>query len=266
MAAQKTARARRIVVTGVGANPGFGLTRSLQRLGHQLICTDAEPLAPGLLLPDTIGRVSPRADHPAYAAHMIRVCRETRADAIVVGIENDLTPLLSAQRTLAQNGVRMWLPTAASVQTCLDKAAFHQALTNHGIPTPRSVLPHRLHDLSPETDEFVVKPRRGHGAQNVHFCYTPEQARVLCELVPDALVQERIRGAEFTADCLVDRAGRASVILRRRDLVKGGLSVVATTFRDDRVEARVQQTLTAVGRPACAACRASSPVPGRSRW
>ncbi|WP_328876254.1 hypothetical protein OHT76_42755 [Streptomyces sp. NBC_00287] len=50
------------------------------------------------------------------------------------------------------------------------------------------------------------------------------------ELVPQPLVHERVYGYEFTADCLVDRTGRASVILGRRNLVKAGLAAVSTTF------------------------------------
>ncbi|MET7519216.1 ATP-grasp domain-containing protein [Streptomyces sp. NPDC005480] len=237
--------AERILVTGVGANPGFDLARSLQRLKHHVICTDAQPLAPGLLLPHVTARVTPRADHPAYGKAMLQICQETRPDAIMVGIEHDLLPLLDVQRPLAQLGVRMWLPDAASVESCLDKAAFHAVLSQAGIPTPRTVLPGQLRALP--QGQLVVKPRRGHGAQDVFFCSTHEQARVLCKLVPDPIVQERISGTEFTADCLVDRAGRATAILRHRSLVKAGLAAVSTTFHDQEVDQVVKQTLAAVG-------------------
>ncbi|MFE5157155.1 ATP-grasp domain-containing protein [Streptomyces sp. NPDC056697] len=79
------------------------------------------------------------------------------------------------------------------------------------------------------------------------MCRTREQARVLCELIPAPIVQEHVRGQEFTADCLVDRTGRASVILRYRLLVKGGLAVVSRTFNDPDAEKRVRATLTATG-------------------
>jgi carbamoyl-phosphate synthase large subunit len=69
---------------------------------------------------------------------------------------------------------------------------------------------------------------------------------MLCELVPGAIVQERIYGREFTADCLVDRDGHASVILRRRDLVKAGCVAVSTTFEDQTVHDLVVDTLRAV--------------------
>jgi carbamoyl-phosphate synthase large subunit len=70
---------------------------------------------------------------------------------------------------------------------------------------------------------------------------------VLCELAPDPVIQEHVFGREFTADCLADRDGRASVILRWRLLVKGGLSVVSATFRDEEAAGLVRRVLAAIG-------------------
>jgi carbamoyl-phosphate synthase large subunit len=70
---------------------------------------------------------------------------------------------------------------------------------------------------------------------------------VLCELAPDPVIQERVPGREFTADCLAGRDGNASVILRWRLLVKGGLSVVSATFRDEEAAGLTRRVLTAIG-------------------
>ncbi|MFF4083389.1 ATP-grasp domain-containing protein [Streptomyces sp. NPDC001777] len=236
---------RRILVTGTGANPGFGLARSLARLGHRVIAADANPLAPGLLLPEVVPQVIPSADDPDYGARMAGLCRALAVEAVVPAIENDLPPLLGMIPRLEESGVRMWLPDPASVHMCIDKAAFHEVLTEHGVPTPRSWWGDTL-DQVPEDVELVVKPRRGHGAQHVHFVEKREHALLLSELVPRAMVQERLHGTEFTADCLVDRTGRASAILRRRDLVKAGLAAVSTTFHDAAVLALVRATLGVV--------------------
>ena len=66
-------------------------------------------------------------------------------------------------------------------------------------------------------------------------------------LAPDPVIQEHMPGNEFTADCLAGRDGRASVILRWRLLVKGGLSVVSATFRDEEVAGLVRRVLAAIG-------------------
>ncbi|MFF3617272.1 ATP-grasp domain-containing protein [Streptomyces sp. NPDC002580] len=237
--------ARRILVTGVGANPGFGLTRSLTRLGHTVIAADANPLAPGFLLPGTVPQVIPFANDSAYSSVMAALCRDLSVDAVVAGIENDIPPLADMAPQLDTAGVRLWLPDTGSVRACIDKAVFHDVLSEHGITTPRIWLPEAIGQV-PDGAELVIKPRCGHGAQHVHFVDRREHARVLCELVPQPMVQERVHGTEFTADCLVDRNGRASVILRRRDLVKAGLAVVSTTFDAPAVRDLVERVLDAV--------------------
>ncbi|KAB8168005.1 ATP-grasp domain-containing protein [Streptomyces sp. 3MP-14] len=235
----------RVVVTGVGGAPGFDLARSLMRRGCTVIGTDSDPLASGLLLP-LAARVVPPADHPDYPTQLLTLCTEFEADALLSTVEAELPHLLRLCPKLTALGVRTWLPSTGAVTACLDKAVFHSVLVRHGLPTPNTFLPHQLAEL-PGDMALVVKPRRGQGAKDVYYCNTPGQARVLCELVTDPIVQEHVVGEEFTADCLVDDAGRASAILRRRLLVRNGLSMVSTTFHDEAVALRVKEVLAAVG-------------------
>ncbi|MFG2577717.1 ATP-grasp domain-containing protein [Streptomyces malaysiensis] len=237
--------AKRILVTGAGGAPGFDLARSLQRLGCKVLAADADPYAAGLLLPEVTAHVLPPAADAAYRAAVLRLCAQARPDAILSTVERELPQLIGLRRPLTDLGVITWLPTREAVTACGDKARFAAVLAEHGVPTPRTVLPDDL-DRAPD-GLLVIKPRHGQGAKDVHVCRTREQARVLCELVPAAIVQEHVTGREFTADCLVDRAGRASVILRYRLLVKGGLAVVSRTFTDAEAAERVRTTLTATG-------------------
>lgn len=237
---------KRILVTGTGGAPGFDLARHLRQLGCDVIAADANPLACGLLLDGVTPCVLPRSDAPDFTAQLMDVCREARPDGLISTVESELPALADHREDLADLGVRTWLPDFDALTAAGDKAVFHTVLTGHRIPTPATWLPHQL-DAAPACGPYVVKPRQGHGTQNVHACHTRAQAKVLCELVPDPIVQERVTGMEFTADCLVDRAGRASVVLRHRLLVKAGLSVVSKTFHDDEVTELIKHTLDAVG-------------------
>lgn len=238
-------RPRRILVTGVGGAPGFDLAARLLELGNEVIGTDADPLATGLLIPGIIPSVTAPATDPAYATALLRLCRELRPDALFSAVEHELPHLVRMQGELLGLGVRTWLPPLDAVEACIDKAVFHTVLTRHGIPAPGTFLPSQITEI-PGSVRLVVKPRRGQGSRNVHFCSTPAQARVLCELIHEPVIQERVDGIEFTADCLVDRAGKASVILRHRLLVKGGLSMVARTFRDEETARLVRRALAAI--------------------
>lgn len=236
----------RIMVTGVGGAPGFDLAVSLLRRGIEVIGMDADPLAPGLLIPGIIPRVASGADSPAYPAELLGLCRELRPAALFSTVEQELPALIRMRDDLAGLGVRTWLPDAHGAQACTDKAAFGTALTRHGLPVPRTWLPPEIGQV-PDGIPLVVKPRHGQGSKGVHFCRERRQAAVLCELAPDPVIQEHVPGREFTADCLAGRDGRASVILRWRLLVKGGLSVVSATFGDQETTGLVRRVLAAIG-------------------
>jgi carbamoyl-phosphate synthase large subunit len=234
------------MVTGVGGAPGFDLAVGLLRHGIDVIGLDADPLAPGLLIPGINPRVTASAGDSGYPASLLGLCRELRPAALFSTVEHELPGLVRLQHDLAGLGVRTWLPDAHGMQACIDKAAFHRVLAHHGLPVPRTWLPGEISEV-PDGVPLVVKPRGGHGSKNVHFCSARHQARVLCELVPDPVIQEHVTGREFTADCLIDREGHASVILRWRLLIKGGLSVVSATFHDEDTARLVMSVLAAIG-------------------
>jgi carbamoyl-phosphate synthase large subunit len=245
MSADEVGR-RRVLVTGVGGAPAFDLARQLLRAGHEVIAADADPLAPGLLIPGVIAQVTAACTHPRYEQDLLEVCERLRPDAIFSGVEQELPLLLRMRPQLDELKAAAWLPPAAAVAACVDKAHFASLLRTRGIPTPRTWLPHRLHEAR-GMKALIVKPRRGQGAKNVHACATRAQAKVLCQLVPDPLIQEFIEGQEFTADALTGPDGCSSVILRHRLLVKGGLAVVSETFHNPGAEKTVRATLTALG-------------------
>ncbi|GAA2523929.1 ATP-grasp domain-containing protein [Streptomyces longisporus] len=236
---------RRLLVTGVGGAPGLDLALELLRRGHEVIGVDADPLAPGLLAPGIIARVTTRADDPRYGEHLLALCRELKPHGMIPIVEHELPALIPLQEDLARLGVRTWLPGLETARAAIDKALFHEVLHEHGIPVPKTFLPETLHQ-APD-GPLVVKPRHGQGAKGIVFCDTRQQARMLCDLVADPIIQETVTGREFSADCLVDRSGRPSVVLRERLIVKGGLSMVARTFHDDEAVQLVRATLAAVG-------------------
>src|SRR5438445_10650645 len=103
--------ARRILVTGVGGAPALDLARRLLDLGHEVIAVDANPLAPGLLVPGVIARTMPTADDPCYFVALLELCRELRPDAIIPGVEQELPHLIEMSAALADPGVRTCRPS-----------------------------------------------------------------------------------------------------------------------------------------------------------
>ncbi|MER5668218.1 ATP-grasp domain-containing protein [Streptomyces mirabilis] len=161
-------------------------------------------------------------------------------------VERELPQLIAMQEELNRLGVRTLLPPPAAAEASIDKAVFAQMLRKHRIPAPATFPPEGIDEL-PGNCRLVVKPRRGQGSKDLYFCSTKTQARVLSQLAAAPIVQERVEGQEFSADCLVDRQGRASAVPRMRLVVHGGQSLVASSFHDNEVTARVKDVLAAVG-------------------
>lgn len=236
----------RVLVTGVGGQPGFDLARRLHQLGSTVIGVDADPLANGLALDRIDPRVCPHVTDPRYGEALVKLCDTGAVDAVAPTVESELPALIDHAGDLAAVGARTWLPTHRAADACRDKAVFAQVLAEAAVAHPATWLPNQLDD-APADGEFVVKPRRGQGSQGVLVCQARDQARAACLLIEDPIVQTRLTGTEFTADCLVGDDGRAGVVLRWRLLTKGGLSIVTRTFSDPDIDALVRATLAAVG-------------------
>lgn len=233
----------KILITSVGAAGGCDLATALLTVVPCVLVADADAHAPGLWMFGASRHGLPHATDPAHKTELVALCRENSPDAIIPMSAVELAKLSQMRTELADAGVRHMMPAQQTVDICSDAASILTALTDRVLPTPRFWCPPDLHGIPPGT-ELIVRPRRGHAP--TYRCHTREQAAVLCQLVPNPLVQHRIRGVEFTADCLVD-AGGASVILRRMLRVEGGRSMFDATFHDDHVTTLVTRALDELG-------------------
>ncbi|WP_324192237.1 ATP-grasp domain-containing protein [Nocardia puris] len=236
----------RVLVTGIGGQPGFDIARRLEQLGVTVIGADADPLANGLLLDGIEPRLCPHVTDPRYGEALVNLCDTETVDAVAPTVESELPTLIRLAGELAAVGARTWLPTRRAADACRDKAVFAQTLVRAAVAHPPTWLPEQLDD-APADGQFVVKPRTGQGSRGVLQCRGRDRARAACLLIEDSIVQVQLTGTEFTADCLVGDDGRAGVVLRWRLLTKGGLSIVTRTFTDPEIDALVRDALAAVG-------------------
>lgn len=232
-----------VLVTGVGGAAGVAVVRALQDRGHRVVGVDADELAVGLALADE-GHVVPRGDDPRFLAALLRVATVSSAQALVCTVGEEYAALAGAADYLAEAGLKTLMPTAESVAVCLDKWAFHQAMTEAGLPVPATGLGRADGVPGP----WVVKPRFGRGSRDVHLAGNQTQLRAAISATPQALVQTQLTGTEFTADVLVDRSGSVLAVSPRwRTETKAGISTKGETFADDAVVDVVSLVVKATG-------------------
>jgi carbamoyl-phosphate synthase large subunit len=230
----------RLLITGAGGPAGIAVIRWLHGRGLHVIAVDSDPLAAGLRLANE-GHVVPPATHPDYLRELLRVAAETKTNALICTVAEEYD-VLDAKR-LAEAGVRTMFPSLAAVHRCTDKWAFAKTVAEAALPCPAT----GLGDGAGVPGPWVVKPRFGRGSRDVHFADTESDLLEAVRRTPDAIVQTRVPGREFTVDALVDASGGvAGMAARWRLETKAGISTKGRTFADPAVEDAVRLVLKAV--------------------
>jgi carbamoyl-phosphate synthase large subunit len=234
-----------VLVTGAGGPAGVAVVRRLVALGHRVVAGDADVAAAGGALAHT-AVVLPRGDHPRFVEALLGVCAVYGVDALVSTVAEELPHLAAGAARLAAAGIATWLPDAAAVDGCCDKAAFARAMAAAGVPHPATAT--SADEVAGVPGPWVVKPVAGRGSRGVRLL--DERAPVVQALREDdgLIAQTRLTGREFTADALVDRDGGLRVVVPRwREETKAGISVKGRTFASDAVTEVVAAALAAVG-------------------
>ena len=234
-----------VLVTGSGGPAGVAVVRRLVALGHRVVAGDADSAAAGGALAD-VAVTLPRGDHPRFVEAVVGVCAAHGVDALVSTVAEELPHLAAGAGRLAAAGVATWLPDAAAVDVCCDKAAFARAMAATGVPHPATAA--SPGQVAGVPGPWVVKPLAGRGSRGVRLL--DERDDVVAALRADdgLIAQTRLAGREFTADALVDRDGAVRVVVPRwREETKAGISVKGRTFASDAVTRVATAALTAVG-------------------
>ena len=187
----------------------------------------------------------PTADHPRFLDALLGAAAAYGADALIGTVAEELPALTAGVDRLTAAGVATWLPDLAAVDLCCDKAAFAERMELAGVPGPPTATTPEAAAALP--GPWIVKPNSGRGSRGLQLLDSGPAVVAAMSADPGLIAQTRLAGREFTADALVDRAGRLlTVVPRWRDETKAGISVKGTTFRSEAVTELVSAALAAV--------------------
>jgi carbamoyl-phosphate synthase large subunit len=236
-------RVQRLMVTGAGGPAGTAVIEELERRDIAVLAVDVAADAAGFFLASE-SAVVPRYVTDGYGDVLADLAVERGCDGIVSTISEEMVVLSHHVDRVKARGLAIWTPPSHALRQCVDKWAFAETLGAAHVPTPMTALGMRGSVPGP----WVVKPRFGRGSNDVIVTASATVVDVMVDEVPDAIVQHRIVGREFTADCLVDRGERVrGVVARWRSQTRGGISVKGTVFESAEIVDAVQATVSAIG-------------------
>lgn len=141
----------------------------------------------------------------------------------------------------AAAGIEVLVSSPEAITLSLDKLRFAEHGAKNGLP----IIPAWRQPQGP--GPFVVKERYGAGSRSIGLNLAPNAALDHAALLADPIVQPFVEGEEISVDAWIDRKHRVKgLVMRTRDLVRNGESVVTTTFRDDRLETACREVLASM--------------------
>jgi carbamoyl-phosphate synthase large subunit len=223
------------MISSAGRRVGLleSFRESLNNIGitGRIIAVDATEFSAAGQLADEL-YVVPKCSDPAFIPQILEICRLENIHLIVPTIDTELRYYAEARHSFEEIRAIVAVSDPATIAICEDKVFTHEWLLSNGFPAPRQSTPRdALQNQSEWEFPVVVKPRNGSASLGVQVIDSPQE--LLCVAgTPSLILQECIRGQEFTVNVFVDRRGRClCAIPHLRMEVRGGEVSKGVTVR-----------------------------------
>jgi carbamoyl-phosphate synthase large subunit len=160
-------------------------------------------------------------------SEILNWCKGNNITAIVPTRDGELLFWANWKLELLNNGIRVMVPDAHLVETCLDKLLFSSSCRKLNLPAINS-------DLTIENCDsnfFVVKERYGAGSKSIAINVNKETALKHSARLENPLFQPFVLGSEISVDSYITESGMVKgIVTRFRSVVDNGESVITVTF------------------------------------
>jgi carbamoyl-phosphate synthase large subunit len=174
----------------------------------RVIAVDLEPAMSAACRVADLALPVPRSEHPEFVETLIGICADHGVDLVIPTRDQELLALSRHARRFRAVGTWVSVSEPATVDVARDKLRTAQFLAGHGVPVPRSAP---VAEVASAPDDWtwpvLVKPRAGFSSIGVRVASSPDQLAAL-EPCADRMVQQLMRGEEYTVNLFFDRTGR----------------------------------------------------------
>ena len=251
------------LITGAGAPGIVGTLYSLKNNfdGRKVttVCTDIKKEVVGKYICDKFYQISkPSTDR--YLFELQKICKEHNVDVIIPQNTAELLKLSMHKESFEEQGVKIIVSEAENIDVANNKYKLMQLAKKEDIPVPEFYMVSRFDDLVkyaerlgwPE-DPVVLKPPNSNGMRGVRVINENKDYKqsfyeekpsgvftkmgflheVLGDKFPPLMIMGFLPGEEYTVDVL--RANNITIIPRRRDLIRSGITFAGTVVKDEEI-------------------------------
>lgn len=216
--------------------PSIGIIKLLKENNFTVIGTDIIKESAGNFFVDEffkVTRTNSLEGHKVVDEYK-RIVNSSGAKWIISGPENEVYLLTENESVFKKLECYLFHPTLETLEVITDKLKLIKYFKTF-LPLKNSQLLDEVRIDEFESEKIVLKPRKGRGSNgifiiNKHDKNTEELITSLHS--KDYLVQEYIKGKEYSVDVLCDLEGKLlNIVSRERIGVDSGISVISRTVK-----------------------------------
>jgi carbamoyl-phosphate synthase large subunit len=211
---------------------------ALEGTHSRVIAVDFNIYSPALYFAHRFYTV-PLATDSLYFKELDKIIKKEKITLIIPTIDDELILWAERKKHYAGLGITVSVSSLETVTICNDKWLTYQFFSKHNIPFPKTFLPEHLtyHMEYP----LFIKPKIGRGSVNSFIVTKKKELDFFVEYVPDPIIQDYLKGKEFTVDAFFSNSGQLiSCIPRYRLVIRSGVSDRGRTFRNDKLLAYIK--------------------------
>ncbi len=168
--------------------------------------------------------------HASKAECIAQLCVHHAIGIIIPTRDGELMFWAAHAQFFASHGVEVVVSDIQAIALSLDKLRFAELNNRHLQMIPVWLKPEGSSPL-------VVKERFGAGSRSIGLKLCHASAKAHASKLNEPIFQPFVQGVEVSVDAWLSRTHRAKgLVLRKRDQVRNGESVVTTTFRAPELE------------------------------
>ncbi len=240
-----------VLITCIGKRvsllDGFREAAKGLKLKVKFLGTDKTHLSPALQLCDKKFITKPVTD-PSYINQLLRIVRDNRVKLLVPTVDLDLKVLSKNKARFEKLGCRVLVSNPIVIDICQDKRKTYRFLAKNCFDTPITMSPKQA--LSPRGLRFpcFLKPWDGYASRGNAVAHNRKELEFYSKRVPNCIVQEFVRGTEYTCDVYVDFNMKVRcVVPRKRIEVRAGEVRKGQIIKDRHIMNKVAHVVEKLG-------------------
>ena len=211
------------------------------KINSKIVAADISDTAPAIYFADERYQI-PRIGEEGYIESVIEICQKEKISLIVPTIDTELKVLSQHKSFIEERcDARVLISDQRVIDICRNKHNTQKFFEENGFGVPRQIQV----DEEPASYPVFIKPLDGSSSINAFAVNNKEELAFFRKYIPNPIIQEFMRGTEYTIDTFLDFDSHIiSIVPRIRLATRGGEVLKGKIIKDREIMQDVQRLLS----------------------